>query len=90
MENRGESAAWIGGQLDVIGLGCRRSARRVFVGVNFQVSNGEALIAVGPNGAGKSSLLRLLAGLLQLDSGAILWNGRDITLDAQGHRARVA
>ena len=43
----------------------------MFAGVSFRVSAGEALLVRGPNGAGKSSLLRLLAGLLRAEGGAL-------------------
>lgn len=33
---------------------------------------------VGPNGAGKTTLLRVLAGLLPLAGGRIIWRGRDL------------
>lgn len=32
-------------------------------------------VLVGPNGAGKSLLLNIMAGLLEPDSGTVLWNG---------------
>ncbi|HAQ23632.1 MAG TPA: hypothetical protein DGF10_05025 [Acidimicrobiaceae bacterium] len=35
------------------------------------VASGELVAVVGPNGAGKSSLLRLVAGLVSLDSGSL-------------------
>ncbi len=43
--------------------------------VELAVAAGETVAVVGPNGAGKSSLLRALAGLLPLDSGAIRLGG---------------
>jgi multiple sugar transport system ATP-binding protein len=43
-------------------------------GVNLDVEAGECLVLLGPSGCGKTTLLRLLAGLEQLDSGAI-WIG---------------
>ena len=38
-------------------------------GVSFAVNAGEFLAVIGPNGAGKTTALRLMAGLLQPDSG---------------------
>lgn len=43
--------------------------------VSFAAQCGHTLALVGPNGAGKSTLLKILAQLMQPDSGAILWNG---------------
>jgi len=54
-------------------IGCVRGGRRLFSGLSFSVSPGEALLLTGRNGAGKSSLLRQLAGLLPLSSGTLSW-----------------
>ena len=43
-------------------------------GITLDVESGECLVLLGPSGCGKTTLLRLLAGLEQLDSGAI-WIG---------------
>jgi heme exporter protein A len=45
-------------------LGGERGGERLFSGLDFTVSAGEALLVTGPNGAGKSTLLRIIAGLL--------------------------
>lgn len=50
-------------------LACRRAGRRIFAGVSFRVTRGEAAVLRGPNGSGKSTLLRLLAGLLPPEAG---------------------
>jgi multiple sugar transport system ATP-binding protein len=42
--------------------------------VSLEVESGECLVLLGPSGCGKTTLLRLLAGLEQLDAGAI-WIG---------------
>lgn len=43
--------------------------------VDVQVSRGQFVAIVGPSGCGKSTILRLIAGLLRVDSGRILVNG---------------
>lgn len=43
----------------------------VIVGADLTVDCGEFVTVVGPNGGGKSTLLRLVLGLLQPDSGSI-------------------
>jgi len=43
-------------------------------GIDLDAESGECLVLLGPSGCGKTTLLRLLAGLEQLDSGAI-WIG---------------
>ncbi|MBL8628300.1 MAG: ATP-binding cassette domain-containing protein, partial [Rhodospirillaceae bacterium] len=70
-------------------LSCRRGGRMVFAGLNFTVKSGEALILRGPNGAGKTTLLRLMAGLARTSSGAMTWDGADISDDLPAHGARL-
>jgi branched-chain amino acid transport system ATP-binding protein len=48
-------------------------------GLDFAVTEGEFLAIIGPNGAGKTTALRMIAGMLQPDSGHILFDGRDVT-----------
>jgi branched-chain amino acid transport system ATP-binding protein len=45
----------------------------------LSVQPGEALGIVGPNGAGKSSLFAMIAGDLRPDSGAVRFEGTDVT-----------
>ncbi|MGY4284170.1 peptide/nickel transport system ATP-binding protein [Bradyrhizobium sp. LM2.7] len=47
-------------------------------GVSFDLAPGRTLGVVGESGSGKSSLGRLLIKLLDSDSGAILFEGRDV------------
>jgi branched-chain amino acid transport system ATP-binding protein len=47
--------------------------------ISFQVAEGEMLGLIGPNGAGKTTLFNCIAGLHQIDAGAIRFNGMDIT-----------
>ncbi|WP_456375033.1 ATP-binding cassette domain-containing protein [Methanocaldococcus sp.] len=46
--------------------------------VSFEISN-EYCVILGPSGAGKSVLIKCIAGILKVDSGKIILNGRDIT-----------
>jgi len=46
--------------------------------INLQVQAGEFLTLLGPSGCGKTTILRLLAGFEQADSGEILIAGRDM------------
>ena len=49
----------------------RRGGRLLFECLDLQIGPGEALQVTGPNGSGKSSLIRLAAGLLRSDNGAV-------------------
>ena len=44
--------------------------------VNLKIERGEALVIIGPSGTGKSTILRMIAGLLPIDRGAIYINGQ--------------
>lgn len=47
--------------------------------VSFSIKKGEFFSLLGPSGCGKTTLLRLLAGFDQPDSGRIYLDGKDIT-----------
>src|SRR5215211_4358835 len=40
--------------------------------ISFNISNSERVGLIGPNGCGKTTLLRILAGFEQPDSGAVI------------------
>lgn len=48
-------------------------------GISFYVAEGEIVTLIGANGAGKSSTLRAISGMVQSQSGGILFNNTDIT-----------
>src|SRR5262247_213599 len=47
--------------------------------LNLDIGDGEFLVLVGPSGCGKSTCLRMLAGLEDIDSGAVYIGDRDVT-----------
>src|SRR4051794_15427380 len=48
-------------------------------GLDLEIGDGEFLVLVGPSGCGKSTSLRMLAGLEEVDQGAIYIDDRDVT-----------
>lgn len=71
------------------GLRCRRGGRLVFDGLEFELASGGVLILKGPNGSGKSSLLRIMASLIPLERGSMLWDGAPVADDPPAHAARL-
>ena len=47
--------------------------------IDLEIADGEFLVLVGPSGCGKSTTLRMLAGLEEVNGGAILIGDRDVT-----------
>lgn len=50
---------------------------KILNGFNATICQGEFVGLIGPNGAGKSTLLKCLSGLLAIDSGKIVVEGKD-------------
>ncbi|WP_018914386.1 ABC transporter ATP-binding protein [Thiomonas sp. FB-6] len=48
-------------------------------GIDLSIEQGEFVVFVGPSGCGKTTLLRLIAGLEEIDQGVLSLEGRDIT-----------
>jgi len=47
--------------------------------VSFDAAAGSFVVLLGPSGCGKSTTLRLIAGLEEVDEGAIFIDGKDVT-----------
>jgi putative ABC transport system ATP-binding protein len=54
-----------------------REGRRILDGASILVKPGEAVAIDGPSGSGKSTLARALATLVEVDAGAVLFEGQD-------------
>jgi len=50
-------------------------------GCSFSVARGRMLGFLGPNGAGKTTSMRAVFGLVALDGGDVLWDGRPVGLE---------
>ena len=48
-------------------------------GLDLNINEGETLGIIGPNGAGKTTLIKTIMGLVQPKSGAVLYDGQDIS-----------
>ncbi|SMQ70258.1 ABC-2 type transport system ATP-binding protein [Devosia lucknowensis] len=64
--------------------------RPVVRGVDLTIRSGEFYALLGPNGAGKTTILRMVAGLLKPDAGAISILGIDALADPVAAKRRMA
>ena len=65
--------------LEIRGLNKYFGRRQVLCDINFELNAGERLGIVGRSGCGKSTLIKLIARLIECDSGSIIFDGEDIT-----------
>jgi ATP-binding cassette, subfamily B, bacterial CvaB/MchF/RaxB len=70
----------VDGKLTVEGLtyGYPGAPRKTLMDVNLELAAGEILAITGASGSGKSTLIKLMAGLLQPDTGCVRLDGTDI------------
>lgn len=57
--------------------------------VSFNIDAGQILGVVGPNGAGKTTLIKILADVLETDSGQIMLCGRELRKYSRFLRGRI-
>ena len=63
----------------VTGLSKRFGNTPVLKDINFDIAEGETLVLLGASGSGKTTILRIIAGLEQPDTGRVVLHGRDVT-----------
>ena len=51
-------------------------------GINLQVRPGEILALLGENGSGKTTLMNMLSGIYKPDSGSVLVDGKEVSIDS--------
>jgi len=64
--------------LEVVDIRKRFGAVEALAGCSFAVERGRMLGFLGPNGAGKTTAMRAIFGLVPLDAGELLWEGRPV------------
>ncbi len=77
--------------LEIKDLSVSIGGKQVLKDVNLRVNTGETHALFGPNGTGKTTLLNAIAGIPRytVDSGEIIFKGRDITYASMDERARL-
>ncbi len=64
--------------LDIQDLKVSYGPIKAIKGVNIRVKESQIIALLGANGAGKSSLLKAVSGLVKVESGKIIFEGREI------------
>ena len=65
--------------LTVDNLGASYGAAQILYGLSLEVGRGEVVALMGRNGAGKTTTMKAIMGLMAQSSGAIHFNGADIS-----------
>lgn len=61
------------------GVSKRFKKARVLEDISFDVAEGESLVLLGASGSGKTTILRIIAGLEQPETGRVILHGKDVT-----------
>ncbi|UYU33804.1 spermidine/putrescine ABC transporter ATP-binding protein PotA [Siccibacter colletis] len=72
--------------VQLAGIGKSFDGKTVISDLSLTINNGEFLTLLGPSGCGKTTVLRLIAGLENVDTGTIHLDSQDITDVPAEHR----
>jgi ABC-2 type transport system ATP-binding protein len=68
----------VSGPLEIVDLRRRYGSVVALDGLSFSVVPGKVIGFLGPNGAGKTTTMRAIFGLVDLEAGRVLWEGREV------------
>ena len=75
--------------LDIRNISKRYSGIPAVENVSFCARAGEVTGYLGPNGSGKSTTIKMITGLIAMDSGSILFDGKPIHSDLMAYKQRL-
>lgn len=75
--------------IEVVGLDKSFSGQQVLNNVNAVFEKGKVSFIIGMSGSGKSVLTKCIVGLLEVDQGAVLYDGRDFTKMSRKERKEI-
>ena len=79
--------------IEIKKIAFKRGQNQIFTSLSARIKPGEAVLVSGSNGVGKTTLLQLIGGVLRVQSGEILINGRNVeelSIKEQAHVRSVA
>ena len=63
--------------------------QKVIHNINLEIKDGEILGFIGPNGAGKTTIIKMMTGILDIDEGDILIDGKSIKNDPYEAKKKI-
>src|SRR2546425_4961781 len=84
--DRGDAATPL---LELRNINKQYGLNRVLNNVSFYVGKTEILALLGDNGAGKSTTVKAISGVVQPDSGTLLWDGKPVELHSHTDAAEL-
>ena len=76
--------------LKVEGLKKSYGTKEALKGIDFEVQPGEVFALIGPNGAGKTTTLRIIATLLTISGGSVMFLDHDVKTEPERVRERIS
>ncbi|AKB33567.1 iron ABC transporter, ATP-binding protein [Methanosarcina siciliae HI350] len=65
-------------ELKVVNASCGYGKKTIISNISMKIKSGEIMCLLGPNGVGKTTLFKTILGLLELQSGDILLDGKNV------------
>lgn len=75
--------------LEIRSLWCGYGENLVLRDTSLKIEAGETVALLGPNGAGKSTLVNTISGLIRVNSGEIVFEGKNISLKTPKERVEM-
>ncbi len=70
-------------------VACAYEQKKVFTGLDLEIRQGQYVMLMGKTGLGNQSLISLLTGFKQEESGRILFLGKDPQRMAEGQTSKT-